>query len=65
MAEVVKKLPVCMGPEVNKIYPKMLKVMDMADRPLQCCMEVWNNTCGVAENRKGNEECVPTKGGSH
>jgi len=39
---------------VDEIFPKVLKDLDTMELSLltyfQCCMEVWDNTCGVAAN---------------
>jgi len=56
VTRLVKKLPGGKALGVNEMHPAMLKAMDMtvlADMPLQCHMEVWDNTCVVADRGGG------------
>ena len=55
--EVVKKLLNGMSLGVDEICPEKLKALDMAimaGTPVQCCMEIGDSACGLADQCAGS-----------
>lgn len=54
VAEGVKKLLSSKAPGVEKICSEILKAFDIVGRSLQCCVDVGDNTCGMAGQGGGS-----------